>query len=358
MLAEIIPKIAGQFDNHESKYYSRPSLAGPDRCTRQMVYWGLNVPRAPLPGRSLLVFDDGHWHEELTADWIRKSAYHLHSEQMEINIGFPGYEFKLTGHIDGVITDLMNVDFLWEHKSINHFTWNMFLNGKIPADYVTQCCIYLRGLHELNNGITSAVLLMKNKNTAQYLEFIIEYDYETDCAIVLSVADSNGKLKELNASIPNIVGDAFAKFRTINKCISTATLPKRDYFIDDDWQCEYCGWCRECWKNYHQEFAELKTDVMLPDDVADMLRYYKELGASKSEMEKEYKELAGKIKETMKEIGSREGRAGEYIVRLKLIESSRIDKELLTEEEIARASVPSLSERLYISKPKKEEVKK
>lgn len=358
MIADIILKIAGQFQEQEDhKYYPRPSMAGPERCTRQMVYHGLNVAKEPLPGRAVMIFSDSSFHEDLTADWIRKSAFQLHSEQMEVKIDCNGYEIILTGHIDGIVTDLLGNDYLWEHKAINHFSWIKYWDGALPFDYFAQCCIYLRGLHSDNPNINKAVLLLKNKNTAAYMEFIISYDYDSDLAVVEQSTNSNGETKEINYAIPVAVQSCFEKFKHVNECIKTSTLPKRDYFIGEDWHCDYCPWGKVCWAGYQKEFSELKTDTMLPDDVADMLRYYKEIGGQKSDIEKEYKDLAGKIKDTMKQIGAREGKAGEYIARLKLIETGRIDKELLTPAEIQRATVAGISERLYISSPNKKEKK-
>ena len=84
MLAELIPQIAGQ-DQRKFKYRPRPSNAGPERCIRAMVYSALGIEPKPLPGRSILIMDDSSWHEELSADWINKSVYKLHSRQMGVN---------------------------------------------------------------------------------------------------------------------------------------------------------------------------------------------------------------------------------------------------------------------------------
>ena len=195
-------------------------------------------------------------------------------------------------------------------------------------------------------------MLLKNKNTAAYMEFIIDYSRDNDTATIVTAINSNGEVKVINEEISNAVTSSFDKFQFVNECIQKQTLPKRDYFIGDDWHCEYCAWCKTCWSGYKKEFAELKTDTMLPDDVADMLRYYKELGGQKSDIEKEYKDLSVKIKDTMKQVGAREGRAGEFIVKLSLSEVNRIDKEKLTPTEIARATTTSMSERLYVSTPK------
>lgn len=357
MLAEVILKIAGQFqEKEETAYYPRPSMAGKERCTRQMVYHGMDYPHEPLAGRAVMIFSDSSFHEDLTADWIRKSAFQLHSEQMAVNVDM-GFGFKLKGSIDGIITDMLGNDYLWEHKAINHFSWQKYWDGAIPYDYVSQCCIYLRGLHADNPNIDRAVLLMKNKNTAAYMEYIIFYNYGQDVAVVEKATNSNGEVKEINETIPDAVKSCFEKFAYVNECIQNRTLPKRDYFIGDDWHCEYCAYGKTCWEGYKKEFAELKTDTMLPDEVETMLKYYKELGGQKSDIEKEYKDLSGKIKDTMKEIGVREGKAGIYIVKLSLVEANRIDKEKLTSTEIEKATVKSISERLYVSEPKIKEQK-
>jgi len=358
MLADIILKIAGQFQEKEdSEYYPRPSMAGPERCTRQMVYHSLNMPKEQLAGRAVMIFSDSSFHEDLTADWIRKSAYQLHSEQMKIKCTIPGFTLVLYGSIDGIITDLLEEDYLWEHKAINHFSWMKYWEGSLPYDNISQCCIYLRGLHSYNPNIKRAVLLMKNKNTAAYLEFIVCYDYDQDIAIVEKVTNSNDETKEINETIPDAVRSCFVKFDYVNDCIKNQTLPKRDYFIGDDWHCDYCAWGKTCWGDYKKEFTELKTDTMLPEDVETMIRYYKELGGQKKDIEKEYEELSDKVNTTMKEIGAREGRAGQYIVKLSLIETNRIDKEKLTPAEIARATKTTMSERLYVSEPKLKEKK-
>lgn len=349
MLAEIILKIAGQFqEKEETAYYPRPSMAGKERCTRQMVYHGLNYPHDQLAGRAVMIFSDSSFHEDLTADWIRKSAYQLHSEQMEITVDM-GFAFKLKGHIDGVITDLLSNDYLWEHKAINHFSWQKYWDGAIPYDYVSQCCIYLRGLHADNPNINKAILLLKNKNTAAYMEFIIFYNYDQDVAVIETATNSNGETKEINETIPDAVKTCFEKFAYVNDCIKNMKLPKRDYFIGDDWHCQYCLWGNVCYKDYKKEFVELKTDTDLPNEIADMLRFKKEISGHRIDMEKQEDELKNNIIAVMEKVGVREGRAGEFIAKLKLLDVERLDKSLLTENERIKATTKSIQKRLYIS---------
>lgn len=349
MIADIIHKVAEMTAEEEHKFYPRPSSAGPDRCIRQMVYHGLNVKKEPLPGRAIVIFSDSSFHEDLTADWVRKTAFQLHSEQMKVNCREP----MSWGSIDGIITDLLGVDRLWEHKAINHFTYQKYCDGELPMDYLTQCAVYIDAIQRNDNpDLKEGILLIKNKNTAQYMEFRLEYNLFEDKLTVYEAVTSTGDIVKINKDIPNIVQSACDKFNQVLDFIDKKTLPKRQYHINDDWQCSYCQWAKPCWESYEQEFNELVTEADLPNELADTVRYYKELSGQKSDIEKEYDDLRKIVINKLKESGAREGKTGEYILRLKMQKRRSIDKDLLTPAEIDKATKESFSERLYISKIK------
>src|SRR5438105_2670715 len=101
MLADVIPDLAFR-QTHEHLYRPRPSLAGPERCLRQLVYLAMGTKGRPFPGRFLLVLDDSSWHEELTLNWLAQSEYKIHSRQLEVNCGtvtHQGQTFPVIGHI-------------------------------------------------------------------------------------------------------------------------------------------------------------------------------------------------------------------------------------------------------------------
>jgi len=122
MLADILLKTAGA-EKEDYVYYPRPSGAGTEQCIRQQVFQDMKIPiDLEYNDRMYMVFDDGHWHEELTNDWIRKTPYKLHSEQMPVDsIGLPFVKKGETrfckycnkdvptdilhGHIDGIVTE-------------------------------------------------------------------------------------------------------------------------------------------------------------------------------------------------------------------------------------------------------------
>jgi len=348
MIADLILKVAAMTNEKEHDFYPRPSSAGPERCIRQMVYHGLNTPRTPLPGRAVMIFSDSSFHEILTADWIRQTAFQLHSEQMRVKCRPP----MTDGGIDGIITDVLGVDRLWEHKAINHFTHQRYWGGELPLDNLAQCAIYIDAIQqELNPELMEGILLLKNKNTAQYMEFLVEYDQNVDCLTVINSVYSTGETKKINHPIHDIVQSACDKFNRVLDYIDKAILPKRQYDIDH-WRCDYCGYNGNCWKGYVYEFEELKTDTELPNEIADTVRYRQETAAHILEMKKENDVISKKIKDILKDAGAREGRAGEYICKLKLMETNKIDKALLTPAELEKATKKGFSERLYISKVK------
>jgi hypothetical protein len=351
MIAEILHKLAETNQEKEYKFYPRPSLAGPERCIRSMVYWGLNSPREPFPGRTQHVFDDGIWHEELTADWLRKSTFRLHSEQMKVNSRKP----MTWGHIDGIVTDLLNVDRHYEHKGLNHFTFEKYWKGdEYPEDYFTQCAIYNEAIQkELLPDLRESILLIKNKNSAAYMEYILSLDIKTDSMIIVNKTHSTGETIRLNILRENIVTSACDKFYKVLDYVKRKTLPKRQYDIDH-WRCEYCSYGKVCWAGYEKEFKELKTDTMLPNEVEDAVRYYRELGAQKKDIEAEYKKLGKTIKDTMKEADAREGKAGNYICRMALVKRSNVDHNLIPQKLIEAATQYSHYERLYIRNLTKE----
>ena len=239
-----------------------------------------------MPGRAILTMDDSSWHELLTADWINKSTYKLHSGQMAVEYPTPGLvipsfsckacgkkipkQEKLHGHIDGVLTDMLGVDRLWEHKAINHFTFNKYWNGENPVDYFTQVGIYTNALTDII-PVKEALLLIKNKNTAQFIEYLI--GVEKDKFIVKEITHSNGEKKEPCTELNGLIESAINKFKKVDEYIKKKTIPKRSYEVNS-WQCEYCQFYEHCYKNYKEEFEALTADAIMEGEIIDLAKYY------------------------------------------------------------------------------------
>ena len=313
MIADILHRVAGMEYIHRP-YHPRPSSAGPERCIRQMVFHAMGVEPDITPGgRMQIVFDDGHWHEELTNDWIRKTSFQLHSEQMPVDVteldflprDLPPRHCSmcdadvpfnmLHGHIDGIVTNTLEEDpndVLFDHKAINHFTYQRYADGELPLDYFAQLALYSNAIQRnINSNCTDILLLVKNKNTGQYLEFVMNYNIYSDSITITKIILSDGSFIQVDKEINNIVYNAIDKFRQVHIQSEAKTLPKRQYYVDH-WRCDYCLWKERCWDgvvleqkrrirtipkyiNYHYlDCQEARAAAKRKDVAVDAIRTY------------------------------------------------------------------------------------
>ena len=114
---------------------------------------------------------------------------------------------------------------------------------------------------------------MKNKNSSQYLDYELEYDYESDTIffkrMTFSDAPDEPYIYPEGFCYEHITKDIAFKFQMVEDYAQKETLPKREYTMED-WQCQLCRWQKPCYEKYAQEFQELKTDLVISDTV--MLR--------------------------------------------------------------------------------------
>ena len=351
MLAEILHKIASESQPKRDAYRERPSMAGPERCIRSMVYHANGTKANPFPGRALFVFDDSTWHAELSKDWIRKTAYRIHSEEMEVETPVG------KGRIDGILTDLLGGDILFEHKAINHFSFDRIWKGQWPLDYLTQTALYIVGIQKINPDIAKALLLIKNKNTAQYIELLVQYDASTDTLSLLEMIRSDGQRTAPTFTMEQVCMDAVQKFAAVQMHVLDKTLPDRPYPVGTDYPCGYCAWAETCWEGYEDEFDLLAQDAQLDEEIATTCGYLKEVQMHKGEMEKEEKRLKETIREYMVSHDYRSGKAGEYVITREMRHSTSWDESAMSPETILTAKQIKPYEVLTIRKPKQKETK-
>lgn len=298
-----------------------------------MTYRALGATPKPFPGRSLLVFDDSSWHEELTKDLMRRSVYTVHSEQMAVELRAPGLNAAgydcphcgaavppetLHGHLDWIQSDPLGRDTGVEHKAINHFTFQRYEKGEIPWDYVVQTCCYAAGAQRVNPELRDWVLVIKNKNTAQYLEWRLRYDGPTDqCSIldrVQSQGDAPALIEQVNHYLQHPVGKALEKFRVVETYRTENRLPPRPFELGTAFPCSYCAFAGPCWEGYEQELGSLTSDVQLDAQVEDLARLSLELGGHISAMTKERDEARDAIKALLRAQDLKGGLTPSYVI--------------------------------------------
>jgi hypothetical protein len=372
MLADIIIDIAAQEQDKETKYYPRPSNAGPERCIRQMTYEAIGAAPKPRPGRSILTLDDSKFHELLTADWLAKTAYRLHSEQMEIELenAFPwlqGTNWKCKikgcgkiiqsenchGHIDGIITDLLGIDRLYEHKAINHFTFNRIWAGAWPLDYIAQCAIYIKGARAINPAINECLLLIKNKNTSQYIELLMCYDPLADNITILKVLRSDKQEYEPNFIIRKVIETAIKKFQQVEEYRKQynkdGTLPPRPFIDPEEYPCSYCRFKEICWQGFEEEFQNFQETVPLNGTHTKLAAQYQELTKAENQIKKQKEEIKEEIKTEFHASRIKSAIAGSYLISLNLQKRQTIEEELIPPQILQTAKVEKITEVLRIS---------
>jgi len=349
MLADILHKIAAETQPQNSKYAPRPSLAGPERCIRSLVYHANGTPASPFPGRAITVFDDSTWHAELVKDWIRKSAYQIHSEEMEVitPVG--------VGHIDGIITDLLGADRVLELKALNHFSFERIWKGAWPLDYFAQCALYLVGVRKFNADIRECLLLVKNKNQSQYFEMLLSYDEPSDLLTLLKVVRSDGESFDPKIEFPGLVTGAVEKFSLVEQHRQAKTLPDRPFEYGTTFPCGYCRWATTCWQGYEQEFQQLATEQALDDELVNAAAYYCETRAHISDMEDEKEKAKQVILDSMKANGLRHGKTSQYALTLSLREKVSWDESQIPPDIVNRAKRKSPYVQLDVRKLKVKE---
>ena len=163
MIVEVIAKNAGA-EQEEREYYPSPSKVG--QCIRALTYSAIGVKPTEFPDRAIMIFNDGHWHEELIKDAIRGTAFRLtelKGKQQRIVVGYVNGRV-VDGEIDGLVEDPLGKPYLLEIKSINHFGFER-LKGEPQEDHHRQSNLYLHGLVLAGFDIKQAIIIYKNKNT-------------------------------------------------------------------------------------------------------------------------------------------------------------------------------------------------
>ncbi|WP_447973942.1 PD-(D/E)XK nuclease family protein [Nitrospira sp. Kam-Ns4a] len=356
MLAELLHKIAAmEAAEREVAYRPRPSSAGPEDCLRKLVYFARGTPREPLLDRLAMVLDDSSVHEELTAKWIEQSGFTLHDRQMRVEIAtvtHQGRPFTLAGSIDGLVTDFGGHTWLWEHKALATYSWERYWEGAWPLNYFTQCALYLTGLQRAGwTAVTEALLLMKNKNTADYLEFRLAYDPDGDELRVLErIKGSTGERVDLtgrpDAVFRQVRAQAIARCDAVEAHWAAGTLPERPYVEPQSFPCGYCPYRQRCWQNWTPQALDQRI-TLSPEDAVLVAEYQ----ALSEELRPKYRrkeELADQLKLLLKANGAREAVTDTVLLRLEQRTQRRLEPDLIPAEIREAATRPIEQEYLKV----------
>ncbi len=372
MFAELILGIA-QLGLKPTAYRPRPSLAGPERCLRQLVYKGRNVPEPPVGRRLAMIFEDGHRHEDTSLKFLKDSLFVLEGQQRPVTIrnafpwraqhpdyrchecsSAPGQDVwipatALHGHLDALLRGLDGTRFLLEHKSVvSHYFQRYWEETQTPLDYFTQVVMYLRGLHEEGCPVTDGALVIKNKDTGAILEFEFQYDYGNDLFTVTAIIKAPGhEYKAVRHTYSRLYFDAVSRFEQVDRHIHEHTLPER---LDDrdDIRCQYCPHVDHCWDSV--EAITLTEQARIPENLKAEAEEFIALDRQRTPIEKRYKELKDKLKPALIKLHLKEAAVGSDLLVLTASHTTKLDearlpvalkKHFSRSQEVVRMSIKS-----------------
>lgn len=362
MIAEILHKLMSMKHREveQQAFRYRPSLAGPERCVRQLTYLRIGTkPEHELPGRTLMIFETGQWNEEVLASLIDQTAFRLHSRQMKVQC-WHDKDLDLHGSIDGVLTDPLGIDRLWECKGINHFSWQRYALGEaLPEDYLTQSALYLRGLRELTPILRECILTLRNKNTDQIVDLLLDYDYVTDRLTVLSKTLHTGQVTMVNARRERICQSAVEKFTLVELHAQSGTLPEWPAgFSAGDFPCSYCPHETQCWNGFIAQTTAAQEVTLPVESNAEIFasQYLTFVERAKS-AEIEKTTHRDKLLSIMRGHQATRGIAGSFIITRSVQErQGRINEEVLDLRTkaalIASRGTPTVTEVLKVTRKK------
>ncbi len=368
MIADLIHKVAREMQPPMQDYRPRPSGWG--RCIRASVYHAFNYPAKLFPGRFVMLLEDSGFAEDMTIDWIQRTAYQVHSTQLQLLMGTTAGGVEITGSIDGILEDVLGAEFLLEHKAINHFAFERLeaslqdgLWDENLVKWVHQGCMYLIGLGKLST-INRVVFLVKNKNTSAYLEVVGTYVAATDAFRIDSAlstrviedtetgirGDLRGGLEPM--TLMNVAAGFLGYFNEVEDYVSHKELPRRPFELGD-WHCGYCQWQGTCWEGFEDELKKMLEGVEFPEDLREtLLRFiqWREMAKNAEEAKDGYRSIL------VNELQAREIKkcktADGISVTMRIEKRETVDKELVPPAILKAAMKESSSLKLDVRKPK------
>jgi CRISPR/Cas system-associated exonuclease Cas4 (RecB family) len=351
MFAELLLGAAQLGLRTDEAYRPRPSMAGPERCERQMVYKARGVEELAVSSRLAVVFKDGVAHEQVTLDILKTTLFDVHSEQLPIDLhgvldwleGQPPYRCSvctaaqrqpvlipattLHGHIDALARDLFAIDRLIEHKGfVSHIFKRLWDQDKEPLDNFTQAVLYFRGLKEKGLAVDEGALLIKNKDTGAYLEFELRYDYEQDILSVPVMTRSPHEREEINRSYQGLFRATIEKFRRVNVHTVTETLPDR-LKDPNDVRCDYCPFQDICWEGFVR--PPLTEHIALPAPLVPLAYEWIQLDRELKPKNKRAEELKETLMSGLQKLHAESATTETDVLKLVSSTQERLDQKAL-----------------------------
>ncbi len=328
-------------------YYSPSNLGGCDRELYMQAkgLWSL------APGNRLLgIFRDGEAHEELTGSRLEKAGVRIVHAQKGCSLALPdnelirssrniaGVSFHqcpvcgealpspcLHGHIDFVVQNpLTKRPEIIEHKAVNTHSWQATVErlteqgGRGAWAHHTRYCVQL-GLYLVSlsrqEGLPDAegVLLMKDKNTAQFLDIRLRYEAPSDILRVVGAAvEGRSVMGEDGAfAVRGFMGHAVNKVMRIERAVRAPE--ERHMLRVPEAQCSSCAARTACRSEFHvpveADTGETGLTVPATAEIASRMVEMKRLKDEIAALERRRDGIKSYLVSVLKTLAERENKA-------------------------------------------------
>jgi CRISPR/Cas system-associated exonuclease Cas4 (RecB family) len=214
------------------KFY--PSSVG--RCNRQVAYQMLGYPGKPIPGRNLLIMDNGTYFHERMEHTFKRMGIMIAPE-----LKLTHDELRISGRSDAIVWNWLKKEpvendteieltapdgstvykgpqsdvLIVELKSINNKNYEKLPKTLPKMEHRMQLQLYM-----YLTGIRQGVVYYENKDTQEQKYFYVEYN-------------------------PNMVEEIITDIRTIIRHLDAGTLPEREY-QPVSFECRFCDYRDMC----------------------------------------------------------------------------------------------------------------
>jgi len=196
----------------------RMSSAG--NCARALSAERLSYPCEAAPDWLERAAEEGKKHEQWIKEELRAEDIAVTGEQMEIVLDYPN--FKLVGHIDGLVNDHSGETMLLEIKSMSQYEFDRWMKEGFDGfqSYAAQITCYQKALGINADGLMKIRYYVKNRSSG----------YIDKATIVKPPADFE---------------EIIAKLRHVEECVAIGTLVEAEY-LPDSLQCRRCDYKTLC----------------------------------------------------------------------------------------------------------------
>lgn len=325
-------------------YYSPSNLGG---CDRELYLQAKGVWSFSPGNRLLGIFRDGEAHEELTGTQLEKAGVRIVHAQKGCSLALPddelirssrniaGVSFRecpvcgeglpfpcLHGHIDFIVENPVSGRLeVIEHKAVNTTSWRITLErlteqgGRGAWAQHTRYCVQL-GLYLVSlsreKGLPQAegVLLMKDKNSAKFLDIRLCYEADADTLrIVGATVEGRSVMGEDGPhAVPDFMRHAVSKVLRIERALRAPA--HRHMLRTPGTQCTACAARTACRSEFHLAIgvppAESELKVRASAEIASRMLEMKRLTDEIAALEKQRDGIKAHLGAVLKALTERE----------------------------------------------------